>query len=485
MLFFTNQYTFYLEYNPLIKEKYVIFFNPKNIFSYETFKTNVQNLFYFLFLSVVLLSCEKDDLLSDFDSFAESSKRTLSKDIPFTTENMQKAYDNLMENTTAASFMTGGTLTKNGGVTIQPSHYYYRFLPSDSLEFAQLNQDTILEISETPLGLNVSIDMDSLYLALDTTNQYPYCYSVFPVGHNFPSNIASIKLGEFYFPPEDSSSNIKSGGNNGKLAMDNTSKNLQAEYGGQVFELIELEALKLTNNLHQDELDRLKFISPSNATTVLSYKEIEKKGYSIADLKIDYSQYGVEKFWGSKWRSTGRITVEEGVLTTLSSSNNIHELTHAGHRELDNGMFGLWSQNRTCNIMRECWAEGVEGIVTTDRYVTLSSNYLNFGNVNYGWNWGWQATSTDSLIARGNERTPLVMDLVDNVNQNIVFSSFSLAVLPVDNVNGYTLSQIQAALNNCRTLSCWENNLRNMFNNPTEGNLTPLFNETKAVRDAL
>lgn len=80
------------------------------------------------------------------------------------------------------------------------------------------------------------------------------------------------------------------------------------------------------------------------------------------------------------------------------------------------------------------------------------------------------------------EYTPLVEDLVDNYNQAVEYS-FLNPDPPIDRVRGYTLNQIQNALNNCRTIDCWENNLRNLYFNSTEGNLSELFDYVRAARN--
>lgn len=77
-----------------------------------------------------------------------------------------------------------------------------------------------------------------------------------------------------------------------------------------------------------------------------------------------------------------------------------------------------------------------------------------------------------------NEYTPFVEDLIDNLNQN-----HNSPVWPLDRVNGYNLNQIQNSIDNCRDIDCIENKLRNNYNNPTEVNLTELFDYVREVRN--
>ena len=75
----------------------------------------------------------------------------------------------------------------------------------------------------------------------------------------------------------------------------------------------------------------------------------------------------------------------------------------------------------------------------------------------------------------------LSADLIDNVNQNTIPGIGGIQ--PIDRVTGYNLNQIQNALDNCRDIDCWENNLRNYYFNATENNLNELFDYVRDVRN--
>jgi hypothetical protein len=163
-------------------------------------------------------------------------------------------------------------------------------------------------------------------------------------------------------------------------------------------------------------------------------------------------------------------------------ATTVHELAHAGHQRMDAGMFSiLESGSKTRDLLIESWAEGVETIVTNDRYLGLTQNYLatnRFNNTNLRlWN-DFRQTQT---VLQMNQYTPIVADLIDMVNQNTIPNLPGNQ--PIDRVNGYTLNQIQNSLNNCRDINCWENKLRNNYNNTTQNNLTELFDYVRAVRN--
>ena len=74
-----------------------------------------------------------------------------------------------------------------------------------------------------------------------------------------------------------------------------------------------------------------------------------------------------------------------------------------------------------------------------------------------------------------NEYTPIVIDLIDNFDQSTNDNSW-----PQDHVSGYTLSTIQTALKNCRTLKAWRENLNN---NRPSGVITSELNQLFSYTD--
>lgn len=464
-----------------------------------------------------------------------------------------------------------------------------------------------------------------------------YLYAVVPYDHPVPENVHKELLDTYYFAPEQSKEEPVKGEVAVKQPVNKTTKDiLNVDENGEVFEYLELEALKLTNNLDEDELAVLRFYLPNDTTaTLYSYDQAAQLGYEQKQLILDLNSIDAlleqETLANrNKWNPSGTITVQEDVvkktvgvvgaevkvrkwglvvikrvrtnhkgefrtsststkrvkyavyfnspwkfkvmagtvfmearhrgtrtykkqswsqhfssgrgqfyalvhnaaydyyykvvptyglkmpkycnisakynlcgssehrpdiLTLLPTSEirvtrreeddndnciyrgtdgiyatTVHELTHAGHRELDPGMFSvLHSKNCERLMLRESWAEGVETIVTNDRYKRFNSYYFNDSS-NRGWNdWRQREKSTEM-----NEYTPIVIDLIDNFDQSTNDNSW-----PQDHVSGYTLSTIQTALKNCRTLKAWRENLNN--NRPsgvTTSELNQLFSYT-------
>jgi len=164
-------------------------------------------------------------------------------------------------------------------------------------------------------------------------------------------------------------------------------------------------------------------------------------------------------------------------------ATTVHELTHAGHQRMDAGMFSIFHSG-SCNraVLTESWAEGVETIVTNDRYNALTNN--NYQSSNPDDNGGrWNFWRQELFAYQMNEYTPIVEDLIDDFNQ---FPNGDGSRVPLDNVDGYTLNQIQSAIDNCRDISCWQNKLNN--NRPsgvTTAELNKLFQYVHYVRNGL
>lgn len=145
-------------------------------------------------------------------------------------------------------------------------------------------------------------------------------------------------------------------------------------------------------------------------------------------------------------------------------ATTVHELTHAGHRNMDVGMFSIF-ESGSCNreVLTESWAEGVESIVTNDRYDVLTNN--NYQSSNPADQLGrWNSFRQRQSALDMNEYTPIVEDLIDDFNQ-FPNSNGTGGRIPFDEVDGYTLNQIQSAIDNCRDINCWQNKLNN--NRPT------------------
>nr|WP_297919028.1 hypothetical protein [uncultured Allomuricauda sp.] len=576
-------------------------------------------------LMLMHISCQNEETpLVTLESSAEKVDRqavVLGKEleIPYTAKNMQTAFDNLLLNlkNNSKNSKLAKTFKVEKAVEIIPSHYYYRFLPKDSLEHERIIQDTVLQVSNIPLHFAIEEEgdfYDDPELEGDgTLDGFSYLYAVVPYDYNMPEDIERERLDNFYFAPEmDDKDVLEEGEIAVKQPLNKTTKDiLTVDDSGEVFEYLELEALKLTNNLEEEELDALRFFLPNDSTaTKYTYQEASQMGFMQKDLIIDLTSVEtmlVQEEMASRrrWRPSGRITVQEdavnrsvgvagaevkvrkwGMLVirrartdqngnfktrrtrtkrvkyavhfnspqrfrvmagsifvrakhrgtrrykrrawnqhfsygrgkfyalvhnaaydyytrvvpryrlsrprycTISAKYNrdvssehrpainilysdlrvtrirngryrgsdgvyattVHELTHAGHREMDPGIFSVLARSCRRNILMESWAEGVETVVTNDRYNKLQPGFYS-DLQNLGWNSDIQRQKATAM----DEYSPIVIDLVDNFNQNVRDSKW-----PVDKVNGYTLQQIQSALKGSRYPNTWRNKLNSI-----------------------
>jgi hypothetical protein len=158
-------------------------------------------------------------------------------------------------------------------------------------------------------------------------------------------------------------------------------------------------------------------------------------------------------------------------------------MTHASHYRLDRSFFiNIPTCERVSTksgVISESWAEGAETILTNHRYNQLSNNYIStqalldnqlFFNGLTNHNDRLQTQT----IAQIDEYSPIVVDLIDNINQSA--PGFWAGDQPVDNVSGYTLSQIQSALNTSRGIHGWKERIKNINGND-DAEIEILFNE--------
>jgi len=137
----------------------------------------------------------------------------------------------------------------------------------------------------------------------------------------------------------------------------------------------------------------------------------------------------------------------------------IHELSHSTHLKYAglNHFFG--AEDR----MVETYAQTIEWYLTGKLYRERFPSYI------FDDNYQQRAPSFGGSYTT---YTSLMVDLIDNYNQR----AFRGSQYPIDNVNGYTIKQIEDKLMDTKTFGTFKEALRNGYANPTEGNLDELFN---------
>jgi hypothetical protein len=124
-------------------------------------------------------------------------------------------------------------------------------------------------------------------------------------------------------------------------------------------------------------------------------------------------------------------------------ATTIHELAHASHWLIDNRYYN------GDEILFESWARGVQWDLSRIRYI----NYTGGATVRPSY-------------------TQVVVDMIDPSEIPIPNSNRGLRV---DNVQGYTIQQLEHSLHNVNTWNQWKSNIINLYQNDTENNLDALF----------
>ncbi|UUC43885.1 hypothetical protein [Flavobacterium cerinum] len=135
-------------------------------------------------------------------------------------------------------------------------------------------------------------------------------------------------------------------------------------------------------------------------------------------------------------------------------ATTIHELTHASH----------WSMSSSNNyrdadkIVIESWARGVERSLTRMVYTSYEPSY---NRLRYT---GMVHDALDGFKTRTSSYY-----FTDSNPYSLLTRSYQ------DQVSGYTIRQMEDALQNQKKWDGWKNNIKNMFNNSTENNLDATF----------
>ncbi len=141
-----------------------------------------------------------------------------------------------------------------------------------------------------------------------------------------------------------------------------------------------------------------------------------------------------------------------------------HELahsTHARHRS-------ILRFNQSESRMKETYAQTIEWYLTTKRYNEIRPDLGFVFESNYQFRSPQFSATQPSYLTY----TSLMVDLIDGFNQRTAYGNQYV----LDNVSGYSLNQIEDEVMQTKTFSELNFNLLNNYNNPTENNLTELFN---------
>ena len=136
-------------------------------------------------------------------------------------------------------------------------------------------------------------------------------------------------------------------------------------------------------------------------------------------------------------------------------ATTIHELAHASHYNMSHWHFKNTPDHE--KRIKESWAAGVQWELTRMKYLNYPGGLIS-------------KLYTQVVVDMIDPHPPI--DPATNKPRNINNGSEKL---DVDNVTGYTIRQIEDALNEKRSWTDWRNSIINRYDNGTEENLDELF----------
>ncbi|WP_375578240.1 hypothetical protein ABWH96_14530 [Marivirga tractuosa] len=477
---------------------------------------------------------------------------------------MKKALNNLRQNARLGEELE-----------INTTHLYIRFLPSDTIQTIQLEDDSALVLFDHPLLYDIEV-MGQWYHDPELEDQaFTWLYTVVPVDYEFPA-IEYEVLDELFM-------------------MDGENDDTQNRMLYDIWDALEYEALKITNNLDEESKANGRSASKWNPSGRIQVEERTGFGTGVdrGDVPVRYCKVRARKLlkWGSANTSVtdGRFRISKSFRGEVNYSI---EVETAGHKVTDWKGFsinlngpkrkGAWNRNIPFGNESVAWNSTtilnaiyhfrtqasrhrlkLPGVLVTAkirpvlrsgrsnalgvaRHIPISPTfnvlrndvkiYTRFDNGNRlltddlyevtmhelahvshflksptnailsigieGESWAtaveyyftlpYYPAQVNGLIDEDRtgieccgddswKYTPYFIDLIDNSNQrndnngNLDFAD--------DDVEGYTLEQIQDALDRRTTLSGVATHLRNNYVNSTESRLTAVTSFYNDIRE--
>jgi hypothetical protein len=237
----------------------------------------------------------------EFDGLGTPTKLGKMKEIAWTVENMQKAFDNIVDNHSVTKQNRYKHLkTSQLQSPIQTTHYYLRFLAKDTAQQIALYADSILNVTEIPY--EAEIEVQGSYYHDPELKDYPftYLYSLCPVGYDLPEGFEYIKIADLYFPPEEINDEPQMGFGKG---LSQTISSIKAwQLDEDFLNILEFEANRLTNNLSSEQLDQIKYYNTKNNRKTKT--------------DVDYDLLKSNGILARNWSGSGVIRVQEDALSS-------------------------------------------------------------------------------------------------------------------------------------------------------------------------
>ena len=253
-----------------------------------------------IFLGILLYSCNQDHDFEkkDVSSIQEVKPENITKlgkklENPFSVENMQRALDTILKEVKGAekysSRKSFQKLAKQ--IQIKKTDLYVRFLPKDSLELNIIEKDSTLVLYDHPLDYEIE-QQGEYYQDPDLPeDQITWRYTVVKPNYEFPE--VHYEILSDLFIPENAEGYYEEDNNKSRTAS-NLDKTV-------AFEKLETLSLYLTNNLSEEEMERIGF-SENKATQNTNFRTQQ-------DRKCIRFWWGGSICWNvpSRWNPSGTI----------------------------------------------------------------------------------------------------------------------------------------------------------------------------------
>lgn len=171
---------------------------------------------------------------------------------PYTVENMRKALNNIKK-----AIKPSQKRTEQQNIEINTTHLYIRFKPVNEEELNLIERDTTLLLFDHPLDYEIEEEGD-FYQDPEIPDELPtYQYTYVEIDKKLP-NVAFDLLANLYLPEDDET--------DAEQKLTNSKSNIQIN-SKNINQLLETEALKITDNLEKEEennmAQRCWFCAPS------------------------------------------------------------------------------------------------------------------------------------------------------------------------------------------------------------------------------
>jgi hypothetical protein len=215
--------------------------------------------------SLLFQNCQKEDMAQNTHSVQQENsegKIILGKKLenPYSLENMKKAYESLQSKDQLKSVTVDEEV-------IEPTHFYVRFLPEDSLQLHKLRSDS-LELFDYPL--DYAIEQEGYYYHDSSIpeDQITWQYTAVPVQYEFPN--VKYEIIEPCFIPDDS-----------------LETKLKSTTGIDFLAMLEYESYRLTDNLDEE------YVQDNELKSIQRWRLPSKKE-PRGTFRVDNSTTGLE-----------------------------------------------------------------------------------------------------------------------------------------------------------------------------------------------